>query len=253
MSLENPIDNLKLLEMPYPGRVVLIGMNRTGHSWRMITTMGGRSEGSLNRVYLLDQNKDFGEIIRTDAADRSKPYGDPENTIYTAHVRYGKNTVVSNGAQTPDIAKGLNRYRPYNLPEDLEEAQLRWETEGPKSDFTSRISGLVTRESGIVTFGRIVRNPLDITYSDRHVYNTALQPGYAAYISTYNGEGNTVPQRGDPVAIQLPGITLEDNVTAIRTRMFQPYLAGIAGSEVNIMTGIVTDRVIWNAQTPQAA
>jgi hypothetical protein len=95
----SPETNLEILAAdPYIGRFVAVG--RAGKVAVQACAITGRSEGSRNRRYRVD---DF--ILGTEVADNTKPVGNPDLTIYDSMRRVGELHVVSNGDQTGRVVR----------------------------------------------------------------------------------------------------------------------------------------------------
>lgn len=219
-------EGLEFLSQPYIGRLVIVGLGETGHL-RLITGMGGRSEGSNNRFYqLLEDRNKHGLLVRTAVHDSSKQKGDPSTTLYTAHRHVRGVHVASNGEQTDGICYSMASGVPFSKIHEL------YETEGPDTDYTARITGVTFYENFWFQLGRVERDRDDHAKSVPKEWKTMIpnNRGVGFLITTYNGEGGTEPNYKDPLKVPLPG-SLEDTMdllwgTWTRNR------SGLCGKEV---------------------
>lgn len=202
MNPQNLELNLKgLTNNEYPGRLIIIGKNENGHIVILYTIMG-RSKSSQNRIF-----ESYGKaLIRTipiNAAEIEKP----ELTIYNAlneiKIAGRTNFIVTNGSQTDDIMKNLEK-------EEFEQilSKLKHEPDGPI--YTSRISGIVYvgKEMQRFSLSRIKADLSDLENSSKHECYKGLPvtPGMGFCIHTYAGNGEP-PLRfeGEPFALPLIG------------------------------------------------
>ena len=82
----------------YPGRGIVIGKSADGKSAVTAYFIMGRSVNSRNRIF--EENERGG--IRTKAFDESK-MEDPSLIIYNPVLKFGGDTIVTNGDQTDTI------------------------------------------------------------------------------------------------------------------------------------------------------
>ena len=87
----------------YPGRGLILGLNRSGSHAAAVYFIMGRSENSRNRVFVCED-----ETLRTEAADPSR-VSDPSLIIYRAVRRFGNQLIVTNGDQTDTVYDALTR------------------------------------------------------------------------------------------------------------------------------------------------
>ena len=188
----------------YPGRGIVLGASKCGqHAYVMYFIMG-RSENSRNRVF--EQMPD--NTVQTTAADPKK-LADPSLIIYNALRTVGSTTVVTNGDHTDTICACLGQGGTF-------EDALRTRTYEPDAPhFTSRISGLLTRDANgfqykmsIIRAGGGAGNPVQ-----RHFFEyPSPQPGIGHFIHTYSGESGTRLHcfEGEPIPVRLPASSLQE-------------------------------------------
>lgn len=181
--------NLAGLEAnPYPGRGVVVGLDRKGKNMVQIYWIMGRSENSRNRVL----SHDNGGRIFTDFADPSKG-GDPSLIIYNAMLGGNGLHIVSNGDQTDTVMDSMP-YQGGSFERSLE--GRTYEPDGP--NFTSRITGFCQINSAQRWQCRsglaILRKSPWSGACQREFYHYAdMGDGFGYGVTTYSGDGNPLP------------------------------------------------------------
>lgn len=195
-NMVKALDNFgRLCENPYPGRGIVVGLNKTGSHIIQVYWIMGRSENSRNRVFKADD--DTGRLY-TEAADPAK-VKDASLIIYNAMRERGPRFIVSNGDQTDTVMKF-----PAPLYLDQALAGRKYEPDGP--NFTQRITAVTTFEPGGSSFAQmsILRKSLFGDGCDRLHYSYRLYEGFGHCITTYAGVGDPLPAfRGDPLLMPL--------------------------------------------------
>lgn len=234
--------NFEALSDPNIGRVVMVGLGIDRNS-ELAGMMGGRSDGSRNRYYqLLEDLSGHGDYIKTAVHDPSKVTGDPSTTLYIAHRQRDNCHVVSNGEQTEGISVALALARKWGIQYEaaFADAQGLYQTEGPKADYTARVSAAMWAggpfPGDIAVMGRIVRDPQDFTQSIYQVWRLELKPGEFYWISTYAGNGTTEPSYEPPRKILLPG-DFKDNMDMVWESYSPDIRAGLVGKVVERGSG----------------
>lgn len=182
---------------PYPGRAILIGMDKEGRHAVIAYAIMGRSVNSRNRVFT---PKDGGII--TEAADPAR-LADPSLILYAPVRVLGDTTIVTNGDQTDTICEALAAGKRF------EDALCTRTFEPDEPNYTPRISGLVCRKDGGFSY------KLSILKSDggnpaaclRFFFDYA-QPvaGEGRLIHTYLTDGCPIPSfEGEPVRVAIGG------------------------------------------------
>jgi IMP cyclohydrolase len=187
-------DHLQTLSsMDYPGRLIVIGRDRSGERVIVIYAVTGRSPASQAR-----------ELVRQGDAVRTRPTdpevlakGDPDLLVYPALV-FGRGIAVSNGKQTADIRLGGSP----SAAGTLESGLRSWSFEPDSPIFTPRISGCAL--PGPVAGLNVIRRGAGGD-AERIFYEFVPQPGEGRMISTYTGENvNPLPSfRGEPNILEL--------------------------------------------------
>ena len=125
----------------YPGRGIVAGLSDDGkYAVSAYWTMG-RSAGSRNRIFVVEQENGT-EVIRTKAFDPSLIAGDPSLIIYAAVRQLGNSTIVTNGDQTDTIYEGMKK------GETFEQSLRVRKYEHDAPNYTPRISSLLNVEKG---------------------------------------------------------------------------------------------------------
>ena len=189
--------NTLLKENTYPGRGIVLGLDETGKKAVVAYFIMGRSENSRNRVFV---EKDGGII--TKAFDESKMV-DPSLIIYAPVRLYKDMLIVTNGDQTDTIHDYLKKGFTF-------EAALRtrcFEPDAP--NYTPRISGLVLREKGKLSYRLSIlkSDEGDPTAPQRFFFEYAgVRPGTGHFLHTYRCDGNPIPSfGGEPEKVALRG------------------------------------------------
>jgi len=186
-----------LSENSYVGRGFVVGLDESGNMIQVYWLMG-RSAGSRNRVFDLDEGRVF-----TKSADGSVP-DNPELTLYNAmDERRCGYYVVSNGAQTDDLCQALKNRVQHAFRHTL----LRWSYE-PDPNHTPRITAVAHwMGNRFEVEMALLRKSATSDDCDRAWYmygNIPLGTGYC--MTTYMGDGDPLPSfRGEPYLMPLNG------------------------------------------------
>lgn len=191
-----------LAENPYPGRIIIAGLDETGKNLVQVYVIMGRSENSRNRVFGCE-----GKRLFTEAADPSK-VKDPSLIIYNAmdQAVYGEFTihVVSNGHQTDDVVSSYRRRR------GLHETMHAWSYEPDSPNFTPRITASSywssLKRKPVIRMS-LLRKSQWSAECDRHFFQkNDVGAGYGYCLTTYRGDGSPLPPfRGEPYLLPLRG------------------------------------------------
>jgi len=191
--------------MVYPGRLIVIGRDRSGERLVVIYAVTGRSPASQARELARQGNAVWTRPTDPDVLAR----GNPDLLVYPALV-FGRGIAVSNGKQTADIA-----FEGAASPVAALEAGLRtWSFEPDAPIFTPRISGCVL--PGASAALNIIRRGPDGS-AERLYFEFLPAPGEGRMISTYAGENaDPLPAfRGESISVELPEPTARGMAAAI--------------------------------------
>ena len=181
----------------YPGRGLVVGQSSAQDAWLMIYWIMGRSAGSRNRKFVAE-----GGVLRTETVDASL-IADPSLIIYEAMLELPGIYLVSNGAQTRALLEGLQ------AGETFDSVLSKWEREPDAPNFTPRISAMLDLRSkpGALTLSILKASPADLNLTDRTTFRPATPPpGLGVGITTYQGDGNPLPNfSGDPLLLPCGG------------------------------------------------
>ncbi len=186
----------ELKNLPYPGRIIIIGKDCSDRHVIILYAVTGRSSSSQARKIEYSKGKIF--IKPTDEEELRK--GDRDLLIYPA-IQISTGIAVGNGKQTNDIHKNINiSYNPVHI---LSESLESWDYEPDAPSFTPRISGCVLngKKAALCIIKRAENN-----CSIKNFFEFPLIPGKGRYISTYEGKRtDPLPSfKGEPVSIELP-------------------------------------------------
>ncbi len=180
--------------MVYPGRLIVIGRDRSGESLVVVYAVTGRSPSSQAR-----------ELARRGSAVWTRPTdpdvlakGNPDLLVYPALI-FGRGIAVSNGKQTADIAlEGAA-----SAAAALDSGLSGWSFEPDAPIYTPRISGCVL--PGGTSALNIIRRGRDGA-AERRTFEFLPARGKGRFLSTYAGE-NSDPLpifSGEPISVDLP-------------------------------------------------
>jgi len=189
------LENLSSRE--YPGRVIIVGQDKTGDNMVVIYAITGRSPSSQARKLELEEDAIWASPTDEEALKK----GNRDLLVYPAILFVpARGIAVSNGQQTSDI--GSHLLKSQNPLEILESALFQWDFEPDGPIFTPRISGCVLSGKGAAL--SIIRRGSDGS-SSRNFYEVPLVSGRGMMIATYRGENrNPVPSfTGEPVEVEI--------------------------------------------------
>jgi len=187
-----------LAAMEYPGRVIVIGRDRTGSRTAVIYAVTGRSPSSQARK--LEWREDGVWVRPTDKEVLKK--GNPDLLIYPAMLFSARGVAVSNGKQTTDVRRRLDEAAGAGPAGVLAGSLSGWDYEPDAPIFTPRISGCVLPgpEAALSIIKRGAAGEALRSY-----YEIPLEAGKGKFVATYDGL-NRDPLRpfpGDPCDVAL--------------------------------------------------
>jgi len=191
-----------LASMKYPGRLIIIGIDKTGENHIVIYAITGRSAASKARKLVIERGTVWTKP--TDEAVLRK--GNIKLLVYPA-IYINKGIAVSNGRQTEDIKEHLTRSK--DPVEVLLYSQKHWDYEPDRPNFTPRISGCILPHKKAAL--SIIKRASDGS-SIKHVFEIPLLAGRGKMIATYKGE-NREPLssfQGEPLDVELEGKKAEE-------------------------------------------
>jgi len=186
---------LALKANPYPGRGIIVGMDKSGKYLVQVYWIMGRSENSRNRIFVIEE----GGVLKTAPVDPTK-VKDPNLIIYTAMEETLTHYAVSNGQQTSDALSIRG----------LDSSMMTWEYESDPPNYTPRISALfiprVFANPQTAEISILKKSPFN-DHCDRYLYKLNMDyPGLGYCVTTYSGDGNPLPSfSGDPYLLPLTG------------------------------------------------
>ena len=177
----------------YPGRGIIVGLDKSGENAFIAYFIMGRSENSRNRIF---SKTDDGIIIYP--FDESK-VEDPSLIIYSPVREINNKLIVTNGDQTDTV---------YDFIKDgksFEDALLTREFEPDRPNFTPRISAILHLDGEFNYQMSILKSSDEIgSGCNRFTYDYAPVKGLGHFIHTYAGDGNPIPSfYGEPEKIFL--------------------------------------------------
>lgn len=177
----------------YPGRGIIVGLDKSGENAFIAYFIMGRSENSRNRIF---SKTDDGIIIYP--FDESK-VEDPSLIIYSPVREINNKLIVTNGDQTDTV---------YDFIKDgksFEDALLTREFEPDRPNWTPRISAILHLDGEFNYQMSILKASDEIgSGCNRFTYNYSPVKGLGHFIHTYAGDGNPIPSfYGEPEKIFL--------------------------------------------------
>lgn len=238
MKMNKLEDLLKANE--YPGRGIVAGLSDDGkYAVSAYWTMG-RSAGSRNRIFVVEQENET-EVIRTKAFDPSLIAGDPSLIIYAAVRQLGNSTIVTNGDQTDTIYDGMKK------GETFEQSLRVRKYEHDAPNYTPRISSLLNVEKGKFDYAISILksdngngdNTLRFTYT----YDAPLK-GQGRFIHTYMGNGNPLPSfEGEPELVEVKG-NIDDFTNMIWSSLNEENKVSLFVRYIDLATGKYEERIL---------
>ena len=188
----------RLSEKDYPGRVIIIGTEKSGKNVVVLYAITGRSPSSQARKIEFSDHKFQVKLL-----------------IYPA-ILLSEGIIVSNGRQTDDIqaaARGAG-----NAVYVLESSLTNWEYEPDVPTFTPRISGCILPSKNAAL--SLIKRKGDGS-TQREYFEIPLIPGQGKMISTYAGENkDPLPSyTGLPEDVFLSESSAEDMAAAVYEAM----------------------------------
>lgn len=184
-----------LADKDYPGRVIIIGKDRSAENVIVIYAISGRSSSSQARKLVLEDDAIWTRPTDSEILKKGKI----ELLVYPA-ICLSRGIAIGNGRQTLDIKTGLGQSQ--NPSEILRATLSRWDYEPDPPIFTPRINGCVVSDIraalSIITRGRNGE-------SIRDFFEFPLAAGKGKMISTYEGQKKEPlgPFSGEPLDVEL--------------------------------------------------
>jgi len=226
--------NKLLSENSYPGRGIVLGMDKTGENAVIAYFIMGRSVNSRNRIFV---EKDGGII--TKAFDESKMV-DPSLIIYAPVRLFGDNQVVTNGDQTDTVVEYLRKGMTF-------EAALRTRCFEPdEPNYTPRISGMVVRENGKMTYKLSIlkSDNGDPTAPQRFFFEYTPKAGIGHFIHTYKCDGNPIPSfEGEPEKVEIVG-DIDEFTENVWNNLNEDNKVSLFVRYINVKTGEEQTRIV---------
>jgi len=191
----------------YPGRVIILGKDKSGEKEVVIYAITGRSPSSQARKLELEDDGIWAKPTDEEVLKK----GNRDLLVYPA-ILFSQGIVVSNGKQTTDIKACLGEGR--NPAEVLALALSNWDYEPDSPIFTPRISGCVLPQKKAAL--SIIKRGPDGS-SMRNTYEIPLTAGKGKMIATYAGE-NKDPLPSfceEPVNIEIEEEMADDMAEAV--------------------------------------
>lgn len=195
----------------YPGRVIIIGRDKSGKNDVVVYAITGRSPSSQARK--LEIKSDAVWTRPTDEDILNK--GNKDLLVYPS-ILLSQGIAVSNGKQTTDIRTCLNYSK--NPIEILAVALNKWEYEPDPPHFTPRISGCVLPLSKAAL--AVIKRAPDGS-SVRNVFEIPLIAGMGKMITTYKGENKDPlpPCEEEPEDVRITEIKADEVADTVYNAM----------------------------------
>ncbi len=197
----------KLIEKDYPGRIIIIGADKTGRSLIVLYAITGRSPSSQARKIEFSDQK-----FRVKPTDETILKSRNVDLLIYPAILLSEGIVVSNGKQTDDIQAAAQGGG--NAVDVLERSLAKWKYEPDAPAYTPRISGCVLPSKNAAL--SIIKKSGD--GRAQHIYyDIPLIPGQGKMISTYTGENkDPLPSfKKSPEDVYLSKSSAEDMAEAV--------------------------------------
>lgn len=180
----------------YPGRIIIIGQDKSGKNIVVIYTITGRSPSSQARK--MECSQDTIWVKPTDKYLLEK--GNIDLLIYPSIFCLPHGIAVSNGKQTVDVMACLAQGE--SAAEILSFALKNWDYEPDIPTYTPRISGCVLPDKN-AAMSIIRRSPENKTL--KNLFEFPLIPGKGKMIMTYKGTNQDPlpPFSGEPLDVEM--------------------------------------------------
>ena len=214
----------RLKNATYPGRGIIIGQSPNSKSMIQLYWIMGRSEGSRNRVLVVENG-----AARTEAFDPSR-LENPSLLVYSPLGVVGSSHVVTNGDQTDTIVEALRSGCTF------ESALMSRTYEEDPPINTPRISGIVEQETG--TYKLAVLKALESGVASRQFFTyEAGIPGTGHCITTYVDDGDPPPAfQGEPFTVALSD-SLDSNAEELWGLLDEDNKVALLAKSIDIESG----------------
>lgn len=219
-----------LRQLRYPGRLIIVGRDPGGARAVLVYAITGRSPSSQARRLKFAEQAVWTEPLDMDVLQKANV----DLLLYRAIV-LGPGIAVSNGRQTEDIVRVLNRAEEEtDAGAILARALRHWTYEPDVPHYTPRISGCLLRggQAGLSIIRRTADGSAGKSF---HSWNPS--PGTGRLIATYRGPEETpLPSFGDePVAVELRETTAE----ALAKAAYEALGPGQTGQDYRVAAACV--------------
>ena len=218
----------------YVGRGIVIGKSSDGKKAVSAYFIMGRSANSRNRIFVERDNALF-----TEPYDASKVV-DPSLIIYAAVRRLKNKLIVTNGDQTDTIYNGVNAGLSFAG------SLTSREFEPDKPNFTPRISGMLTFDSGDFKYDMSILKSADPEGNacNRYAFSYSPIAGLGHFIHTYVCDGNPIPTfQGEPERVAIPN-DIDEFTDTLWTNLNEDNKVSLFVRYIDLATGNVDDRII---------
>lgn len=184
----------RLRNNSYPGRGIVLGVNKAYDKFIQVYWIMGRSENSRNRIFVEENG-----FVRTKAFDDSK-LSDPSLIIYYPLKAIENFHIISNGDQTDTV------YDYLKMGKTLEQALMTREFEPDAPNYTPRITGLIElggKNAYTISILKTQEGTSNTSIRNFYNYEKAI-PGLGHCIHTYDTDGDVLPSfKGEPYLMPL--------------------------------------------------
>lgn len=187
----------------YPGRIIILGQEKSGKNAVVIYALTGRSPSSQARK--MEYSQDTIWVKPTDKNLLEK--GNIDLLIYPSVFCLPHGIAVSNGKQTVDVMACLGQGE--SAAEILAFALKNWDYEPDVPSYTPRISGCVLPNKN-AAMSIIKRSPNGKAI--RNLFEFPLVPGKGKLIMTYKGVNqDPLPSySGEPLDLEISSSSPQD-------------------------------------------
>lgn len=196
------------MDKEYPGRLIILGQEKTSGKALAVYAITGRSASSQARMMVMEGNAIWVRPTDRDLLET----GNEDLLVYPSLYCLFQGIAISNGKQTEDIMTSMDQGE--SPAEVLVRALKDWDYEPDPPSFTPRISGCILQDNrGALS---LIKKAPDGS-SLRNIYSFSLSPGKGKMIMTYEGSNrDPLPSFvGEPKTVEFEGSTPQEVSEAV--------------------------------------
>ncbi|MFP4082427.1 MAG: IMP cyclohydrolase [Candidatus Aminicenantes bacterium] len=218
-----------LAQSVYPGRLIIIGRDRTGGNIITAYAITGRSSSSQARRLVRKK-----ESVWTEPTQKNLIQEQKRELLFYPALFLSPGLTVGNGRHNLDVKSRLSRSQNQSPSEIMSRALSRWDYEPDPPIFTPRISGCVV-PSLRAALSLIKRGEDGSTL--RNTFEFPLVAGMGKALFTYKGDNREPlePFSGEPLDLELN----ENNSRYTAEALYQALCPAEGGKDFRVAAACV--------------